>query len=155
MDLHPDFKDLLAEFARSGVKYVVVGGYAVSYHGRPRATKDLDLLVSGLDDNLVRLAHALTAFGAPANVVEGARQLAPTDVVYMGTPPVRVDLLRTADGIDTEAAIGRAELASIDDLSIPILAFEDLIANKRAAGRPQDLADAELLERVRSARKRR
>jgi hypothetical protein len=59
MDLHPDFKDLLVEFGRFGVKFALLGGYAVGYHGRPRATKDLDLLISGLNGNLARVASAL------------------------------------------------------------------------------------------------
>jgi hypothetical protein len=74
MDLHPDFKDLLAEFARSKVSYALLGGYAVGYHAKPRATKDLDLLLSGLDDNLERAAGALAAFGAPAQVVQSCLQ---------------------------------------------------------------------------------
>ncbi len=149
MDLHPDFKDLLAEFARSKVSYVLLGGYAVGYHAKPRATKDLDLLLSGLGDNLERAADALAAFGAPAHVVQSVRSLGATEIAYLGTPPVRVDLLRTADGIETESVIARAEHAVIDGLSIPIIEFDDLIANKRAAGRPQDLADVVSLERAR------
>jgi len=150
MDLHPDFRDLLAEFARFGVRYALLGGYAVSFHGKPRLTKDLDLLISGLGDNLERVASALAAFGAPANVVESARTMATSEIVHFGVPPVRVDLLRAADGIATEDAIGRALLAVVGELEIPVLALDDLINNKRAAGRPQDLADAALLERVRA-----
>ncbi len=152
MDLHPDFKDFLAEFARSGAKYAVLGGYAVGYHAKPRATKDLDVLVSARGDNLERVASALASFGAPQNVVVAARTMAPADVVYLGIPPVRIDLLRSADGIDAEEAIARAELVPLGDLVIPLLALDDLIANKRAAGRPQDLADVALLERVRTVR---
>lgn len=150
MDLHPDFKDLLAEFARFGVKYALLGGYAVGYHSKPRATKDLDLLISGLDDNLSRVASALASFGAPAHVVESARTLGATEIAHFGVPPVRVDLLRSPDGIDAESAIARAESAQLGELTIPVLTIDDLIANKRAAGRPQDLADAALLERVRA-----
>ena len=149
MDLHPDFRDLLAEFARSGVRFVLLGGYAVGIHAKPRATKDLDLLVSAQGDNLERVASALSAFGAPAGVVSAARTLAPTEVVYLGVPPVRIDILRQADGIDTEQVIQRAGFISLGDLTVPVISLEDLIANKRAAGRPQDLADANLLERVR------
>jgi hypothetical protein len=152
MDLHPDFKDLLAEFARAGVRYALLGGYAVSYHGKPRVTKDLDLLVSGEGDNLARVASALAAFGAPGPVVENARQLGATEIVYLGIAPVRVDILRSADGIDAEAAINRAEVATIGGVNVPIIRIEDLIANKRAAGRPQDLADVDLLERVLASR---
>jgi hypothetical protein len=152
MDLHPDFKDLLAEFARSRVSYAVLGGYAVGYHAKPRATKDLDLLLSGLGDNLERAADALAAFGAPAQVVQSVRTLAPTEIAYLGAPPVRVDLLRSADGIEAESVIARAELALVNELAIPIITIDDLIANKRAAARPQDLADVALLERVRAAK---
>jgi len=149
MDLHPDFKDLLAEFARCDVKYALLGGYAVGYHAKPRATKDLDLLVSGQHDNLERVASALAAFGAPAHVVESARTLAIDEIAHFGVPPVRVDLLRSADGIDTDGAIARAQLVVLGALRIPVLTVDDLIANKRAAGRPQDVADVALLERAR------
>ena len=78
--------------------------------------------------------------------------MGPTEIVYLGVEPVRVDILRSADGIDTEQAIGRAEKLALDDLTIPVIALEDLIANKRASGRARDLADVELLERVRLRR---
>jgi hypothetical protein len=149
MDLHLDFKDLLAEFARFGVSYAVIGGYAVGYHSKPRATKDIDLLVSGTPENLDLVARALAVFGAPAELVHAARVMGPTDVVYLGNAPVRVDILRSADGIDTEEALSRAVTAEAAGLRIPIVALDDLIANKRAAGRPRDLADVSLLESVR------
>lgn len=149
MGLHPDFRDLLAEFARCGVRFILVGGYAVAHHAKPRATKDLDLLISGETNNLDRAAEALDAFGAPANVVSAVRQLGPNEIAYLGVPPVRIDILRSADGIDTEAAINRAVTVHIDGLDVPVIALDDLIANKRAAGRPQDIADADLLERFR------
>jgi len=153
MDLHPDFKDLLAEFGRSKVSYAVLGGYAVGYHAKPRATKDLDLLVSGLGDNLERAAAALAAFGAPSSIVQSVRTLAPTEIVFLGAPPVRVDILRSADGIESEEVILRAEIARVDGLDIPFVTLDDLITNKRAAGRLQDLADVVVLERVRAARR--
>ena len=150
MDLHPDFSDLLAEFARENVSYAVIGGYAVGHHARPRATKDLDLLVSASGDNLERVARALEHFGAAPNVVSAIRVLGPTEVVYLGVPPVRIDILRSADGIDdVDATLARAVQASLGNLTIPVISLDDLIVNKRAAGRPQDLADVALLERVR------
>jgi predicted nucleotidyltransferase len=148
VDLHPDFRDLLAEFVRCAVRFVILGGYAVGHHAKPRATKDLDLLVSGEGDNLERVAAALTAFGAPANVVAAARAMSPTDVVFLGVPPVRVDILRTADGIETEAVLARSQTLDLAGLPVRVIALADLIANKRAAARPQDLADVALLERV-------
>src|SRR5690349_3138220 len=98
MDLHPDFKDLLVEFVHCAVEFVLIGGYAVGLHVKPRATKDIDLLVAGSQQNLERVASALERFGAPPNVVAAARRMGPTEVVYLGVAPVRVDILRSADG---------------------------------------------------------
>ena len=83
-------------------------------------------------------------------MVSAVKELGPTQIVYLGVPPVRIDILRSADGIDDlDVTLARAIVLSLGDLTIPILGLEDLIANKRAAGRPQDLADVALLERVR------
>ena len=119
MDLHPDFRDLLAEFAREHVRYAIVGGYAVGHHAKPRATKDLDLLVSPLGDNLERVGRALERFGAAPNIVAFVKTLAPSEIVYLGVPPVRIDILRTADGIDdVDATLSRAVVASLGDLTV-------------------------------------
>ena len=148
MDLHPDFSDLLAELVHEKVEFVVIGGYAVGAHAKPRATKDLDILVTGSDVNLARVSRALERFGAPIEVVRAARSMAEDDVVYLGREPVRIDILRRADGIDTEAVIARAVTARVGELVVPIIALDDLIANKKASARPQDLTDVALLERV-------
>jgi hypothetical protein len=146
MDLHPDFKELLAECVAAKVEFVVVGGYAVGFHSRPRATKDLDLLVIGVPENLERLAAALQTFGAPSNVVAAARTAGSDDVIYFGVAPLRVDIMTQADGIDSRAAVQRAVHANLGTFSVPIVGLADLIANKRASGRKQDLADLEVLE---------
>ena len=146
MDLHPDFKELLAECVAAKVEFAIVGGYAVGFHARPRATKDLDLLVLGVPENLARLAAALAAFGAPPNVVAAAKTAAADDVIYFGVAPLRVDIMTQADGIDTRAALERAVYADLGTVSVPIVGLADLIANKRASGRKQDLADLEVLE---------
>jgi predicted nucleotidyltransferase len=148
MELHSDFSDLLVEFDRCGVRYALLGGYAVGFHTKPRATKDLDLLVSGEGDNLERVADALAAFGAPGHVVEGARNMKANEIVYLGAPPLRIDILRTADGIDTESTLENAFSVQLGALKVSIIALQDLLTNKRAAGRPQDLADVAALERV-------
>jgi len=150
MDLHPDFNDLLAAFVQGEVRFLVIGGYAVGHHAKPHATKDLDVLVSAKGDNLQLVAAALKVFGAPANVIEAARVLKASEVLYLGVAPVRVDILRSVDGIETEAAIARAVHVEMGSLDIPVIALDDLIANKRAAGRAQDLADVQLLEDVRA-----
>jgi predicted nucleotidyltransferase len=154
MDLPPDFRELLAEFAHDGVESVLVGGYAVAWHGRPRATKDIDLVLRGDAANLERAARALARFGAPSVVVEAVRNQAPSDIVFMGQPPLRIDLLRTIDGVEAEELFARAVSAEIDGVPLRVIALDDLIANKRVAGRPQDLIDADFLERVRACSKR-
>jgi predicted nucleotidyltransferase len=152
VDLAPDFKELLEEFVREKVEFVIVGGYAVAFHGRPRATKDLDILLAGAGENLERAARAAARFGAPDNVVAALQVMTPSEVVFMGQPPLRIDLLRAIDGVDTDALYARAVEAEIAGIAVRVIALDDLIVNKRAAGRPQDLVDADLLERVRARR---
>jgi hypothetical protein len=113
VNLPPDFKELLAEFARSGVEAVLVGGYAVAYHGRPRATRDIELVIEGSDAKLGRAADALARFGAPSVVVDAVRKQAPNDVVYLGQPPLRIDFLRSIDGVDPVGLFARAVSVSI------------------------------------------
>lgn len=154
MDLFQDFRDLLAAFAASKVEFVLVGGYAVVFHGRPRATKDLDLLVAIDEGNRARLAEALQAFGAPPNVVDGARKLSSGEVLFFGIAPLRVDLLSSASGIDFPGVYARAVTTALDGVPVRVIALDDLIANKRASGRPQDLQDCAELERIRALTRR-
>ena len=152
MNLPHDFRELLEEFAREGVEHVVIGGYAFAFHVEPRATKDLDLLLGGSDGNRERAARALARYGAPAAVVDAMRTFAESEVVYLGQPPLRIDLLRAVDGVSTADVLKNAVSASWQGTPVRIIALDDLIANKQASGRPQDLADVLKLERVRAKR---
>ncbi|HYP87382.1 MAG TPA: nucleotidyl transferase AbiEii/AbiGii toxin family protein [Polyangiaceae bacterium] len=154
MDLPPDFKELLEEFARDAVELVLVGGYAVAFHGRPRATKDIDLVVEGSAENLTRAAAALARFGAPTNVVTAVAHMQPQDIVYLGQPPLRIDLMRSIDGVQPASLFERAVPAALDGVQLKVISLDDLIANKQAAGRPQDLIDVKFLERVRDRARR-
>ena len=149
MDLPPDFRDLLEAFAREGVEAVLVGGYAVAFHAQPRATEDIDLVLAGDAANLERASRALAAFGAPAAVVAATRTLGESEVVFLGQPPMRIDLLRSIDGVEARALFERAVRTTIDGVPLRVIGLDDLIANKRAVGRPQDLLAA-LLESVRN-----
>jgi predicted nucleotidyltransferase len=155
MNLAPDFRDLLEELGRDAVEFVLIGGYAVAYHGRPRATKDIDIFLAGSADNLERAAAALQRFGAPPNVVASIRSMSDNEVVFLGQPPMRVDFLRSVDGVEASELLAGAEIAEIDGLTIKVISRDHLIANKRAAGRPQDLLDAEFLERTAPRSRRR
>ena len=151
-DLPIDFKELLEAFVSEGVEAVVVGGYAVAFHGRPRATKDIDIVLVGSATNLAAAARALDRFGAPHNVIRAVSTLKPTEVAFMGRAPLRIDLLGGIDGVATDELFGRAVTATLDGVAVRVISLDDLITNKRAAGRPQDLLDAEFLERVRATR---
>ena len=154
MDLPPDFRELLEELARDAVEFLLIGGYAVAFHGRPRATKDIDIFLEGSAANLERAARALARFGAPAPIVGAIRSMKDSEVVFMGQPPLRVDFLRSIEGVEPTGLFARAVVAEVDGIAMKVISLDDLIVNKRAASRPQDLLDADFLERVRSARSR-
>lgn len=139
--------DLLAAFAHASVRYLVIGGYAVGFHDRPRATKDLDLLLADDPDNVERACRALDAFGAAPATVQALRQSANDEVVWFGIPPVRVDLLKSVPGIEFDAAFARRVPMETGELTLPVVGLDDLIRMKRAADRDQDRADVRRLER--------
>ena len=119
--------------------------------GRPRATKDIDIVLEGSEANLRKAAKALDRFGAPAVVVRAVSELAPGEVAFMGRPPLRVDLLSEVDGVASEELFSDAVSAQIDGVPIRVISLDHLIANKKAVARPQDLVDVAFLERVRDA----
>lgn len=140
-----DFSDLLRIMNGNGVRYLVVGGYAVLQYTEPRFTKDLDLVIATDAENAAAVYKALKEFGAP---LAGLTKNDFTDegsFYQMGNPPVRVDILMGIPGIRFEDAWPRRNLVDFDDLTVPFMSREDLIASKKAAGRPQDLIDAEQL----------
>ena len=144
--LQSDYRDILEAFAASGVEYLVVGGYAVGFHGHPRFTKDLDLWIEPSAENLSRVRAALRAFGAPAELLAHLDSATEEDVLWMGVPPLRIDLLKGVPGGDFSAANARRSESVWDGVQVRIVGREDLIALKRASARPQDLVDATALE---------
>jgi hypothetical protein len=147
--LPPDFVELLAAFGRADVRYLVIGGYAVGYHDRPRTTKDLDLLLDPAPDNLRRACEALREFGAPGEIASHLLAARADEIVWMGHPPLRVDLLKDAPGVEFSTAWARRVADTWSGVPVWIMALEDLVSTKRAAGREQDLIDARNLERAR------
>jgi hypothetical protein len=148
MDLPPDFRDLLSALADSNAEYLIVGGWAVSFHSEPRFTKDLDLLIGPEDANLVRVADALQAFGAPSQIVDQLRRLGPEEFLFVGAPPSRVDILRSIPGVDFGDAFRRRQQVDWNGVPASLIGREDLIASKRAAGRERDLRDLRTLEKA-------
>ena len=148
--LNDDFRDLLVELGEAGARFLVVGGYAVGAHGAERATKDLDVFVGTDPDNAARVVAALAAFGAPlaAHGVTPADFSTPQSVYQLGVPPNRIDVLTSISGVSFAEAWERRTESTIDGIAIPVISLSDLIQNKRAAGRPADLADVDLLRRL-------
>jgi len=149
-ELFDEFRDLLIELHDAGAEFVVVGGHAVAFHGHPRATKDLDVLVRPSPANAERVYRALAAFGAPLHAFEvSAADFASYDgILQMGVPPRRIDIINRASGISFDEAIASGARFDLEGRSIRVIGREALIRNKRAVGRPQDVADVAALERL-------
>jgi hypothetical protein len=147
IELPEDFRDLLLELADAGAEFVLVGGHAVAFHGHPRATKDMDVLIRANGSNAERVYRALAAFGAPLDRFEvQAADFATYDgVLQIGLPPRRVDILNRADGITFDEAVSEGASFSLDGRKIPVIGRVALLKNKRAAGRAQDIADVEAI----------
>ncbi|HET7585080.1 MAG TPA: nucleotidyltransferase [Gemmatimonadaceae bacterium] len=148
IDLPDDFRDLLVELADAGADFVVVGGHAVAYHGHPRATRDLDVLIRAVPENGERVYRALAAFGAPLETFDiGAADFATYDgVLQVGLPPRRIDILNRVDGISFDDAIAEGAHFILEGRRIPVVGRAALLRNKRASGRPQDMADIAAIE---------
>ncbi len=148
MSLPRDLVELLLAFGDAEVRYLVIGGHAVSLHARPRSTKDLDIWLDADRENIDRVCGALQSFGVPTELVDQLRTADPDEIVWMGRVPARIDFLQTLVGVDFVTAWQRRVMATIDGVRVNFIAREDLIANKKAAGRPQDLRDVRALERA-------
>jgi hypothetical protein len=146
MALPSDLIDLLAEFADTGVEYLLVGGQALALHGHPRFTKDADLWLRNTDDNIERARRALSQFGAPRSVVDAVLTAEPLDVVWMGAPPARIDLMKGVPGGNFAEAWLTRVAHEVAGTLVQVVSREQLIRLKRASGRPQDLLDAAQLE---------
>jgi hypothetical protein len=148
MSVNSDFSDLLSEFNAADVRYLVVGGYAVFFHGQPRYTKDLDVWVEPSAANAPRVMLALRRFGAPLHDLSEANLSAPGVTFQMGNAPNRIDVLTdVASLVFADAWSNRVE-GRYGEQRMWLLSRADLIKNKKAVGRPQDLEDVRLLEKL-------
>ncbi len=146
MSINPDFRDLFAALNENNARYLLVGGYAVAFHAQPRFTKELDLWVKPAVVNAESVFSALRSFGAPLANVTPADLSRPGLILQIGIPPNRIDLITSIAGVDFEEAWAARQDTVYGDQSIYVISRKHLIQNKRAAGRPQDLIDADLLD---------
>jgi hypothetical protein len=144
--LNPDYRDILSALSAEKVEYLLVGAYALAAHGLPRATGNLDLWVKPEPENAARVMRALEAFGVPMKNLSAEDFTRRGTVVQIGSAPQRIDLMTTLEGVPFDYASPRRLDIDLDGIRIPVLNREDLATNKRAVGRPQDMADASWLE---------
>ena len=146
-----DQKELLSVFNAHSVDYLVVGGHAAIAYGVARLTKDLDIWIRSSESNSINVFRALAEFGAPLQGMSSANFVnRPNEVLQLGVAPNRIDILQSISGVDFDSAWERRQLFEVEDgLTVPFMSLDDLLANKLASGRPQDLADVDKLKKIR------
>jgi len=154
MELNRDFSDLLSAFNARRVRFLLVGGYALSYYGRPRTTGDLDLWVEPTASNADRVFAALADFGAPLQALVPEDLSAKGTVFQIGVAPHRIDILTSLTGLTFAAAWKKRRRGRFGKNRIHLMSERDFVRNKRALGRARDLADAEEVESILKGRRR-
>lgn len=146
--LNKDYKEMLQCLLEEKVKFLLVGAYAVAVHGYPRATKDIDFFVWATPENASSLMKALIKFGAPLDKISESDFSSKGIVFQIGNSPRRIDIVTSASGVDFEQAYANKQIVFLEGLEVPVISLQDLIINKRASGRTQDLADVEKLTSI-------
>jgi predicted nucleotidyltransferase len=148
----PDLREFIQSLDTHAVRYLIIGGYAVAFHGEPRYTKDLDVWVELNPENAVRLVAALDEFGFGSLNLRAEDFLVPDQIIQLGYPPNRIDLLVSLMGVDFATCYAARVEIVMDGVAVNFIDLENLKKNKLATGRLQDLAD---LERLQSGRQKR
>jgi hypothetical protein len=150
--LNEDYRDILRALHAERVRFLVVGAYAMAAHGYPRATMDIDIWVMPSAANANAALKALERFGAPLGDLVQEDLLKEDTVFQIGVAPRRIDIITGASGLRFEEAFSRSIQADLDGIVFRVLSLDDLIANKKAAGRAKDLVDVETLETLKQPR---
>jgi hypothetical protein len=141
-----DFAEMLSALSEAGAEFLIVGAHALAAHGAPRATGDLDIWIRPTPANARRVMQALAAFGAPLHDLT-LDDLTKSDTVFqVGVPPSRIDILSGVSGVQFDDAWPRRVALDVEGAAVSVIGREDFIRNKRATGRPRDLADIAALE---------
>jgi len=140
-----DFKEFVGSLNSNKVRYLVIGGYAVAFHGHPRYTKDLDVWIDRTPYNAARIVKALAQFGFASLGLTAEDFLVPDQIIQLGLPPSRIDILTTLTGVDFATCYRARARVKIDNVTVNFIDLKNLKKNKRAVGRLQDLADVENL----------
>jgi hypothetical protein len=144
--LNQDFKAFIQSLNNNGVRYLVIGGYAVALHGYPRYTKDIDIWIEMSPDNAAKMIGALDQFGFGSLGLKDADFLTPDQIIQLGYPPNRIDLVTTPPGVEFGICHSARVDVEVDGVLVSFIDLENLKKNKKASGRLQDLADLENLQ---------
>ncbi|MGH7834461.1 MAG: nucleotidyltransferase [Candidatus Binatia bacterium] len=147
--LSKDLREFIHLLNTKSVKYVIVGAWAVAFHGRPRYTGDIDIFIAREQDNADRLMEVIEAFGFGHSGIERDDFLQVDHVIQLGREPNRIDILTGISGVTFDDAWASREQGSISDVDVFFISRDLLIRNKRAANRDKDQADIKLLEKTR------
>ena len=142
-----DFKEFLQLLNSKKVEYLVIGGYAVGYHGYPRATGDMDVWIALNEKNALKIVNALKEFGFDIPELKKEMFLKEEKIIRMGVPPMRLEIITTIDGVDFRKCFKDRVIADFESLQVNFISKEDLLINKRASGRPKDLVDYSKLQK--------
>ena len=144
--LSQDFKEFIISLNDNRVRYLVVGGYAVTLHGYPRLTKDIDVWYDRSLENVIKLGEALNDFGMGSLGLDQSDFMVEDQIIQLGYPPNRIDLISSLPGVQFSHCYLNRQIIVIDEIEVHVISLPDLKANKKATGRAQDLADLEHLE---------
>lgn len=144
--MNRDFVEMLSELSAAGAEFIVVGAHALAVHGLPRATGDLDIWIRSTPENAGKVWKALIAFGAPLDQLSVNDLSTPGIIIQIGVVPCRIDILTDIDGVEFDEAWANRKHIKIHGIDIPVIGMQELLKNKKAAGRPQDIADVTRLE---------
>jgi hypothetical protein len=151
MILEKDFEDFVKLLNKYKVAYMIVGGYALALHGKPRHTGDLDIWIDISEDNAAKLVLVLHEFGMGSIGLEKEDFLKPGFMSQIGYPPLRIDILNSIDGVSFADAISNMQIIRLEnDLILNYIGLNDFLINKQASGRKQDLADIREIKKLHS-----
>jgi hypothetical protein len=145
MEMYPDFAEILSLLNQNKVEYVIVGAYALAFHGSPHNTGDIDILVRPTPDNAGHLLMALRDFGFGSIGLKEGDFTQPGQIIQLGNPPVRIDFLTSISGVTWDQADNGKAAGKYGDVAVHYLGRDQFVANKRATGRKKDLADLEAI----------
>ncbi len=148
MRIEKDFKEFIELLNKNKAKYLVVGGFAFAYHAKPRFTKDIDVFVEVSEENSIRIIDTLSQFGFGKMDLDKKDFLEPNQIIQFGNPPMRIDIITSISGIDFKIAWENRVEGKYGDIPCFFISKDDLIKNKKASGRRQDLADVSVLEKM-------